>query len=946
MSTVDVVEDGVRTMTLTEGSDAEIWQRTIEKVIRSVVSLRYAQPHSFDGDLAGVSEATGFVVDAETGYILTNRHVVGTGPFWGRAVFHNQEEADIYPVYRDPVHDFGILRYEPRASPHIDAVPLELRPDIAEVGLPIKVIGNDAGERLSILSGFISRIDRNTPHYSGIYRDFNTCYYQANAAATGGSSGSPVVNIDGCAVALQAGGRLDKASTDYFLPLDAPFRALHRIKSGLPVTRGDVQCRFVFKPLEECRRLGLTATWETEVRAAHPKTRNMLVAETVIAEGLSDGKIKEGDIVLKVNGKIIATFQQLENLLDAAVEAQQTAHFVLQRGNSEIEHDVSVGDLHKITPDRFVSVAGAGFHNLSYQIAVRYGVPCKGVYMCESGNNPEFGGRCGYLIQSVNNKDAPDLDQFVDIMKDLPDKARVTFGYKALNDKHTLHNVVITLNRRWPAAMKMVTRNDVSGQWDFEVVADPLPAIPPQPLAAPVSPSTLHPAVREISRAMVAVSCKMPIYLEGLGYRHRKGMGLAVDAARGIVLVSTVVVPHSFCDIEITIAGSILVNGKFLFIHPTHGYTLVQYDPALVLAEIPNPTFAAEDISQGIPVMFAGHSGTKNLTCTPTTITRIVHLTIPPLSPPCYRPMNLDSIGLDTRLGSDCDSGAVMSLDGKVLGIWLTCKSGNNTARYGLAAQALATVLAHVQDGDIPEMRIPPAEFSSVSVADARAMGLSEEWMQKVGEKDSRHQLLMVKRLLGGRSKLKERDVLLTLNGELVTKAADIDAMYWNETVDLAVLRNSSELSLEAVDTIAYDTETAHAVSIGGLTLARPHLAVRQQIKDLPSEVYITACEWGSPGSMCKDVYATSFITHINNAPTDTLDDVLRETLKVPDNTYFRIGGVSFHSVPFVATLKRNDRWFPIREWHRDVSAPDGWRQTTYQDGETVEGEGLYGLPY
>jgi len=132
---MDGIENSIQSMTLANGSEAETWQRTIEKVIRSVVSVKYAQPYSFDGTFSDVHEATGFVVDAGDGYILTNRHVVGTGPFWGRVVFHNQEEADAYPVYRDPIHDFGILRYDPKGNSHVDAVQLELRPDIAEGSL-------------------------------------------------------------------------------------------------------------------------------------------------------------------------------------------------------------------------------------------------------------------------------------------------------------------------------------------------------------------------------------------------------------------------------------------------------------------------------------------------------------------------------------------------------------------------------------------------------------------------------------------------------------------------------------------------------------------------------------------------------------------------------------------------------------------------------------------
>lgn len=55
------------------GQDTAEWQKTIESVVKSVVSIHFCQTCSFDTDPAVSSEATGFVVDAEKGYILTNR---------------------------------------------------------------------------------------------------------------------------------------------------------------------------------------------------------------------------------------------------------------------------------------------------------------------------------------------------------------------------------------------------------------------------------------------------------------------------------------------------------------------------------------------------------------------------------------------------------------------------------------------------------------------------------------------------------------------------------------------------------------------------------------------------------------------------------------------------------------------------------------------------------
>ena len=265
------------------------------------------------------------------GYILTNKHVVEGATENGiRVMLNDSREYDAKLIGSDQNTDIAVIKVDTK---NLAAAALGNSDDV-KVGEWVLAVGNPMGLNSTVTAGIVSAISRNI----GILGRRNTdgtgieSFIQTDAAINPGNSGGALVNLRGqvigvnSAIASQTG---QYVGYGFAVPINlAKVVANGIIKDGKFV-RGYIGVRISNLDYKKARALGSDLL------------KGVLV-ESVQEDGAGKAAgVKEGDIIVQVDGKDV----QSANELQARVGMHHPGEAVrikLFRGKTPMEMDVKL----------------------------------------------------------------------------------------------------------------------------------------------------------------------------------------------------------------------------------------------------------------------------------------------------------------------------------------------------------------------------------------------------------------------------------------------------------------------------------------------------------------------------------------------------------------------------------------------------------------------------
>jgi len=198
--------------------NAQMNIKTIIKKVRPTTVLVKAYK------LKGVSIGSGFFISQNR--IVSNRHVF-EGAFDAIARLTNGEECKVLKVVAESKqHDLICVEIE---KPKTSIIPLILEPKLPEVGDHVVVVGNPEGFEATVSEGIVSAIrEIEIPFYGGVV-------IQITAPISPGSSGGPVVNMEGEVIGVASMTFVGGQNLNFVIPSENILLLDYDVEKPLPL---------------------------------------------------------------------------------------------------------------------------------------------------------------------------------------------------------------------------------------------------------------------------------------------------------------------------------------------------------------------------------------------------------------------------------------------------------------------------------------------------------------------------------------------------------------------------------------------------------------------------------------------------------------------------------------------------------------------------------------
>ena len=272
-----------------------------EKISPSVVKIDVAQagrsrsgePHERQGG------GSGFVFTPD-GLILTNSHVVH-GATRIQASFSDGHRFPAHTIGDDPATDLAVIRID---APQIVAAPLGDSQKL-RVGQLAIAIGNPYGFQYTVTAGVVSALGRSLRSYSGRLIDD---VIQTDASLNPGNSGGPLVSSDGRVVGVNTATIMGAQGLCFAIGINtAKFVAGRLLRDGR-IRRAYIGVEAQTAPLH--RRL---------VRFYDlPQESGVIVSAVTPGSPAQRAGLREGDVIVALDGKAVAGVDDLHRLLTDA----------------------------------------------------------------------------------------------------------------------------------------------------------------------------------------------------------------------------------------------------------------------------------------------------------------------------------------------------------------------------------------------------------------------------------------------------------------------------------------------------------------------------------------------------------------------------------------------------------------------------------------------------